>query len=62
MADRAGHITTELRFGGNIRLSPPSSDYGKVRDPEAGERKRKIELFADAIKLDQEMKEIWDDD
>ncbi len=62
MADKNGHITLDTKFGGGLRLAPKSRDYGKIRDPEAGERRIKIELFADARKLDQEMKEIWDDD
>jgi len=62
MADKQGHLTKERRFGGGILLNPPNESYGAVKNPEQGKRKRLIELFADAIKLDQEIKEIWDCD
>ena len=55
-----GHITNDTRFGGSLRLSPPTREYGKVRDPEAGERRHKIEDIETQRVLDKEDKEIWE--
>ena len=61
MADKRGHITKELRFGGNLRLLPPTSNYGKVRDAEWGKVKREIEDFESSRELKDELKEVWDE-
>ena len=61
MSRADGHITNDTRFGGtDLRLPPKSAEYGKVRDPEAGERRHKIEDIETQRVLDKEDKEIWE--
>jgi len=56
-----GHITNETRFGGGLMLTPSTREYGKVRDPDAGERKIQIEEIERQRELKAESKEIWDE-
>lgn len=56
-----GHITNDTRFGGtDLRLPPRSAEYGKIRDPEAGERRLKIEEIQEQRKSKDDNAEVWE--